>query len=62
VGQHGNQGVIDSKKLEHDNNWNTDWGQFSSIRDNYIELELDIECNQVPGKLLARVYDEGVAG
>ena len=53
--------ILSSTLNKQDNTWNPVWGQFSSIRDFYIELELDIESNQQKGKLLARVYDEGVA-
>lgn len=53
--------VLNSQIVEHDSTWNTVWGQHSSIRDNYKELILDIECDKVKGKLLARVYNEGVA-
>lgn len=54
--------VITAFKInEEDREWETVWGQFSTIRDNYKELEIDIQTNGTGGKLLARVYNEGVA-
>lgn len=53
--------VLKSQIVEHDSTWNTVWGQFSSIRDNYKELVLDIKSDNVKGTFLARVYNEGVA-
>lgn len=53
--------ILNSSEREYDETWNPVWGQFSSIRDHFSELELKIESNQVKGRLLARVYDEGLA-
>ena len=53
--------ILNSVEREHESTWNPVWGQFSSIRDHYKELDLEIESKQVKGKLLARIYDEGVA-
>ena len=53
--------VLNSFEKEYESTWNPVWGQFTSIHNHYRELELDIESNQVKMKLLARVYDEGVA-
>jgi alpha-glucosidase len=53
--------VFNSKVIAHDSIWNTVWDQFSSVRDNYKQLEMNIVSNKVKGKLLARVYDSGVA-
>ena len=55
--------ILNSSEREHESTWNPVWGQFSSILDHYkeLELELDIESKQVKGKLLARVYNDGVA-
>jgi alpha-glucosidase len=44
-----------------DTAWNPVWGQYSRIRDNHNELTLGIDCEGVSGKLLARVYNQGVA-
>ncbi len=53
--------ILAASETEKDTTWNPVWEQFSTIRDNYKELVLDIQCNEVKGKLLARVYNEGVA-
>ena len=53
--------IQNSSEIKHDSTWNTVWEQFSSIRDNYTQLELEIECNKVKGKLIARTYNQGVA-
>ena len=53
--------ILNSSEGEHDSSWNPVWGQFSKIRNNYKELVLDIECNQTRGRLLARIYNDGVA-
>jgi len=53
--------IIDASERENDITWNPDWGQYSSIRDNFKELQLNIDIDGVGGKLQARVYNEGVA-
>ncbi len=53
--------IINTKKLTSNTTWKPVWGQFSSIQNHYTELELDIQTGPVKGKLLARVYDQGVA-
>ncbi|MCG9792348.1 glycoside hydrolase family 97 protein [Flavobacterium algicola] len=53
--------ISDSKVTEVNKTWKPVWEQFSSINDHYKQLELDIACNNVKGKLYARAYDEGVA-
>ncbi|KQC31832.1 alpha-glucosidase [Flagellimonas eckloniae] len=40
--------------------WKPTWGQFSEFNDNYNELMLDVEYNQVKTKLYVRLYDQGV--
>ena len=52
--------ILNSKINEQDNKWETVWGQFSKIRNNYRELEVDIISNKVKGKLLARVFNNGI--
>lgn len=47
--------------ISKDTTWNPVWGQHSSIRDRYNELQLSLDMEGVNGKLLARVYDQGVA-
>lgn len=42
------------------NNWKPTWGQFSEFNDNYNELMLDVEYDQVKTKLYVRLYDQGV--
>ncbi len=41
-------------------NWKPTWGQFSEFNDNYNELMLDVEYDQVKTKLYVRLYDQGV--
>lgn len=53
--------VYKSEVVEKDVKWNPVWGQQSVIRDNYNELILHIDCEGTDGKLLARVYDDGIA-
>ena len=53
--------IIRSKTNKENSSWKTVWGQFSTIENHYKELELDIEVNGVVCKLLARVYNDGVA-
>lgn len=53
--------IIKTDLVSKDSTWNPAWGQQSSIRDNFNELKLEIDCDGVGGKLLARVYNEGVA-
>jgi alpha-glucosidase len=53
--------VTGFKINERDSTWKTVWGQFSTIRDHYRELEIDIESKGIKGKLLARAYNQGVA-
>lgn len=53
--------VLSSRVIERDTIWKPVWEQFSNIRDNYKQLELGIINNEVNGKLIARVYDSGVA-
>ena len=53
--------VLNSQIVEYDSTWNTVWGQQSSIRNNFKELQLDLNIDGVGGKLLARAYNEGVA-
>jgi len=53
--------VIDATETENDSIWNPVWGQHSSIRNHYKELQLAIDADGLSGKLLARVYNHGVA-
>jgi alpha-glucosidase len=53
--------ILDAREQEIDTTWSPVWGQQSNIRDNCKELELDIECDGIEGKFLARVYNDGVA-
>ena len=53
--------ILEASESENDDSWNPVWGQQSSIRNNYKELQLDLNIDGVSGKLLARAYDEGVA-
>jgi alpha-glucosidase len=53
--------ILDAVESEEDSTWNPVWGQYSSIRNNFKELTLSIDGDGVGGKLLARVYNHGVA-
>ena len=53
--------ILNATEIENDDSWNPVWGQQSSIRDHYKELQLDLNIDGVEGKLLARAYNEGVA-
>lgn len=53
--------ILGAAEIEKDSIWNPIWGQYSTIQDNYRELQLDIDIEGVGGKLLARIYNEGVA-
>ena len=35
--------ILNSSEMEHESTWKPVWGQFSSIRDHYNELVLDLE-------------------
>jgi len=53
--------VLSTKETEHDDEWNPVWGQFSTIRNHYKQLEIAFTSNDVKGRLLARIFDEAVA-
>ncbi|MBX2871204.1 MAG: glycoside hydrolase family 97 protein [Saprospiraceae bacterium] len=53
--------IVKTKGVSKDTTWHPTWGQQSSIRDHYNELQLEMDWDGVGGKLLARAYDEGVA-
>lgn len=58
--ENGKVTILGAKETESDSTWKPVWGQHSSIRDHFRELQLDIDIDGVAGKLLARVYDEGL--
>lgn len=53
--------IVASKVTDNNHVWKPVWEQFSSIADNYKQLELVLEVHKVKGKLYARAYNEGVA-
>jgi len=53
--------IIKTEWVSQDATWHPSWGQQSSIRDHFNELQLEIDCGGVSGKLLARVYNQGAA-
>ncbi|GAF01930.1 retaining alpha-galactosidase precursor [Saccharicrinis fermentans DSM 9555 = JCM 21142] len=53
--------IIDADEMESDSTWKPVWGQQSTIRDNYRQLQLNIDIEGVKGVFVARVYNEGVA-
>jgi len=53
--------ILKASESENDDSWSPVWGQQSSIRNNFKELQLDLNIDGVGGKLLARAYNEGVA-
>ena len=44
----------------NDTSWEPVWGQFSTIRDNHSELTLSVTVDDMPAKLICRVFDTGV--
>ncbi|MCM4155778.1 alpha-glucosidase [Gramella sp. AN32] len=53
--------ILESKITSEDTSWEPVWGQQSNIRNNFKELQLDIDVDGTGGKLLARAYNNGVA-
>ncbi len=53
--------IVEAEVSEKDSSWTPVWGQYSRIRNYYKELSLDISCDGIDGKLLVRVYNQGVA-
>ncbi|WP_209404387.1 glycoside hydrolase family 97 protein [Pseudozobellia sp. WGM2] len=53
--------VLEVSEIEKDTSWKPVWGQQSHIRDYYRELDLNLEINGIPGNLMARAYNDGVA-
>jgi alpha-glucosidase len=53
--------ILSASEIENKNTWNPVWGQHSSIEDHFKELQIDINCDGTTGKLLARVYNQGIA-
>ena len=53
--------ILQTNLSSNDNTWNPVWGQYSSIRNNYNELSLDIDMDGIGGKFLARAYNNGIA-
>ncbi|BAX78813.1 glycoside hydrolase family 97 protein [Labilibaculum antarcticum] len=52
--------ILNTKIQIIDSTWNPVWGQFSEIRDNYNEIVMTLDVNGKSGKLLARVYNNGI--
>ncbi|WP_025762452.1 glycoside hydrolase family 97 protein [Dyadobacter tibetensis] len=52
---------IKTHRISQDQHWAPVWGQFSQIRDQYQQLTISFEAPPAKGKLMARVYNEGVA-
>lgn len=52
--------IIATQERTESSTWKPTWGQFSTIEDNYTELILEVEYDQVKTKLFVRMYDEGV--
>jgi hypothetical protein len=52
--------ITGTKTGKADQTWQPVWGQFSSIRDHYRELSLELEAGGLTLDLICRSYDDGV--
>ena len=52
---------IHSSIRKNDSVWKPVWGQFSCIRNNYTELEIELDAQGDKCFLYVRVFDEGIA-
>jgi alpha-glucosidase len=52
--------ILNTEMNSVDTKWNPVWGQFSEVIDFYNEIVIHIEVNGKTGKLLSRVYNDGV--
>ena len=52
--------VVSLSTRVNDTNWEPVWGQFSTIRDHHSELTLSVTVDEMPAKLICRVFDTGV--
>lgn len=53
--------VLETKINQVNNTWETVWGQFSEIKNNYNELEVSLDYEGTPATLYIRSYNSGVA-
>ncbi|MCK4998623.1 MAG: glycoside hydrolase family 97 N-terminal domain-containing protein, partial [Anaerohalosphaera sp.] len=56
--------LVDFQQTSHNSSWSPVYGERSSIRDNYQQLQVTVEDDQVPVRrmqLTFRAYDEGAA-
>ncbi len=53
--------ILKTERVSKDTTWLPTWGQHSSIRDHFNELQLTLDFGGVGGKLLARTYNQGIA-
>ncbi|MCY4161653.1 MAG: glycoside hydrolase family 97 catalytic domain-containing protein [Flavobacteriaceae bacterium] len=53
--------IIDTSERTVDQIWNPTWGQFSTIRDHFNEITIDLNIAGAPVKLFCRVYNNGIA-
>ena len=53
--------ILECKLQAKDTTWEPVWGQFSKIRNHYNEMILSVKTNGHTGKLMARVYNNGIA-
>lgn len=52
--------ILQTETRTVDKAWNPVWGQSSEIRDYYNELVITLDINGVIGKLISRVYNQGI--
>lgn len=53
--------IKDAKVSSNDSTWKPVWGQFSEIQDLHNQLVLNLKIGDKTSKLIARVFDDGVA-
>lgn len=53
--------IIDANTRFHNSSWKPVWGQFSEIKDIHNELVLNLKLGDKTSKLIARVFDDGIA-
>lgn len=53
--------ILKTARVSKDSTWQPTWGQHSSIRDHFNELQLTLDIDGIGGQLLARTYNDGIA-
>ena len=58
-----NFAIVGQRTRDHDETWETPWGEDRTIRDRYRELVVDLAEKTGPGRRMSieiRIYDEGL--